>query len=200
MYKKFGKRLFDLILTLAFLPLALPLVLFISVLQLISGQGKVFFTQLRPGLHGKPFVIYKFATMTNHTDHIGQLLPDRVRITKLGKWLRALSLDELPQLWNVLKGELSFVGPRPLLMEYLPLYTPEQQQRHAVKPGITGWAQVNGRNATTWPDRLAQDVWYAQHLSFSLDLRILLMTIKKVLRSEGISAEGEATMKKFTGT
>jgi lipopolysaccharide/colanic/teichoic acid biosynthesis glycosyltransferase len=159
----------------------------------------VFFRQTRPGYKGMPFVVYKFRTMTEARDASGVLLPDEQRLSAFGKWLRRTSLDELPQLWNVLKGDLSFVGPRPLLMEYLPLYNPEQFRRHEVKPGITGWAQVNGRNALGWPERLALDVWYVDHRSFLLDLKILGLTLFKVCKKEGVSAEGHATMPKFTG-
>lgn len=160
----------------------------------------IIFKQKRPGLYGKPFFVYKFRTMTDEKDENGNLLPDEVRLTKTGRIIRKLSLDELPQLFNVLKGELSLVGPRPLLMEYLPLYTSEQDRRHEVKPGITGWAQVNGRNAISWEEKFALDVWYVDNQSFWLDMKILFMTVIKVFKREGISQEGQATIEKFTGT
>jgi lipopolysaccharide/colanic/teichoic acid biosynthesis glycosyltransferase len=160
----------------------------------------VLFSQVRPGLHGKPFRMYKFRTMTDARDADGNLLPDAERLTDFGKWLRASSLDELPELINVLRGEMSLVGPRPLLMEYLPLYSPEQARRHEARPGITGWAQINGRNAISWDDKFALDVWYVDHQGVWLDVRILALTVWRVLRREGISAAGEATMPKFTGS
>ena len=159
----------------------------------------VFFRQQRPGLHGQPFQMVKFRTMTDARGPDGALLPDAERLTPFGRFLRSASLDELPELWNVLRGDMSLVGPRPLLMEYLPLYTPEQARRHAVRPGITGWAQVNGRNALSWEEKFALDVWYVDHQSLALDIRILWLTARKVLAREGISAAGEATMGKFTG-
>lgn len=160
----------------------------------------ILFKQLRSGLHGRPFYLYKFRTMTDARNAGGQLLPDEQRLTRLGRWLRATSLDELPELWNVLKGDMSLVGPRPLLMEYLERYTPEQARRHEVKPGITGWAQVNGRNALSWEEKFRLDVWYVDNWSLWLDLKILFMTVLKVLRREGISAEGYATMPEFMGS
>lgn len=160
----------------------------------------IFFKQLRPGLGAKPFYIYKFRTMSNEKNSQGHLLPDAQRLTILGRFLRASSLDELPSLFNVLKGDLSIVGPRPLLMEYVPLYSAEQARRHEVKPGITGWAQVNGRNAISWEEKFKLDIWYVDNQSFWLDIKIILLTIKKVLLRDGISAEGEATMPKFTGS
>ena len=160
----------------------------------------VFFTQVRPGLHGKPFKMLKFRTMTSECDTDRQLLPDAVRLTAFGRFLRVSSLDELPELWNVLKGDMSLVGPRPLLMEYLPLYSPEQARRHEVRPGITGWAQVNGRNAISWEDKFKLDVWYVDHRNLWLDIKILWLTVKKVLVRDGISAQGEATMPRFTGS
>ncbi len=162
------------------------------------GLGKpVLFRQLRPGLHGKPFMLLKFRTMTDGRDAAGALLPDDQRMTSLGRLLRRTSLDELPELINVLKGDMSMVGPRPLLMEYLPHYTPEQARRHEVRPGLTGWAAIHGRNATTWPERLAQDVWYVDHRTMALDCRILLRTVAKVVTQEGISPEGQVTMSRF---
>lgn len=171
-----------------------------ALLVKIKLGSPIIFKQKRPGLYGKPFYVYKFRTMTDEKDENGKLLPDEVRLTKTGKIIRKLSLDELPQLFNVLKGELSLVGPRPLLMEYLPLYTTEQARRHEVKPGITGWAQVNGRNAISWEEKFALDVWYVDNQSFWLDMKILFMTVIKVFKREGISQEGQATIEKFTGT
>jgi lipopolysaccharide/colanic/teichoic acid biosynthesis glycosyltransferase len=159
----------------------------------------VLFRQTRPGLHGKPFEMIKFRTMRDGFDADGHLLPDEERLTKLGRFLRSSSLDELPELWNVLKGEMSLVGPRPLLMEYLPLYSPDQARRHRLRPGVTGWAQVNGRNAISWDEKFALDVWYVGNRSLWLDLKIMWLTIRKVLQRDGISAAGEATMSKFTG-
>jgi lipopolysaccharide/colanic/teichoic acid biosynthesis glycosyltransferase len=176
------------------------------VLAAITGAELCFhgwppiFKQRRPGQHGRIFAIYKFRTMTNERDAEGELLPDQRRLTRFGKWLRATSLDELPELFNVLKGEMSLVGPRPLLVKYLELYSPRQARRHEVKPGITGWAQVNGRNESAWEDKLERDVWYVDNWSLGLDLRILARTALIVLRREGISAVGEATMPEFRGT
>ena len=188
--------------TTAFLALLLlsPLLLILMVLVRLKLGSPIFFTQVRPGLHGKPFKMIKFRTMTDARDADGNLLPDNIRLTAFGRFLRSTSLDELPELWNVLKGDMSLVGPRPLLMEYLPLYTPEQARRHQARPGITGWAQINGRNAISWEAKFKLDVWYVDNQSFWLDLKILAQTIKKVFVREGISAEGEATMPKFTGT
>ena len=160
----------------------------------------VLFRQLRPGLHAKPFLMVKFRTMRDAVDRHGNVLPDSVRLTSLGKFLRATSLDELPELWNVLKGDMSLVGPRPLLMEYLPLYSVEQARRHDVRPGVTGWAQVNGRNALTWDEKFALDLWYVDNHTFLRDLSIIWLTIRRVIKREGISAVGEATMPKFTGS
>jgi len=166
---------------------------------LLTMGRPVLFRQQRPGLRGKPFTLYKFRTMRDARTASGELLPDDLRLTTFGKWLRSTSLDELPELFNVLKGEMSLVGPRPLLMEYLPRYSPEQARRHEVKPGITGWAQVNGRNALTWEEKFRMDVWYVDHWNLWLDMKIVLLTIWKVLKREGISAEGSATMPVFTG-
>ncbi len=184
---------------MSLLLLAVPLVLLAWQVRRKLGSP-VLFTQVRPGLHGKPFRMVKFRTMTDERGPDGALLPDAQRLTPFGRFLRASSLDELPELWNVLRGEMSLVGPRPLLMEYLPLYTPEQARRHAVRPGITGWAQVNGRNAISWTDKFALDVWYVDHRSLWLDVQILWRTVRKVLVRDGISAAGEATMSKFTGS
>ena len=193
------KRLFDI--TAAFaalLLLALPLALLTWQVRRKLGSP-AFFRQVRPGLRGKPFEMVKFRTMTDARGADGALLPDADRLTPFGRFLRASSLDELPELWNVLKGEMSLVGPRPLLMEYLPLYSPQQARRHEVRPGITGWAQVNGRNALGWDEKFKLDVWYVDHRSLWLDIKILWLTVKKVLVREGISAAGEATMPRFTG-
>lgn len=194
------KRLFDLVLsTLGLIALALPLLVLMWLVRRKLGTP-VFFRQVRPGLHGQPFEMVKFRTMTSERGSDGQLLPDAARLTAFGRFLRATSLDELPELWNVLKGDMSLVGPRPLLMEYLPLYTPETARRHTVRPGITGWAQVNGRNAISWEDKFQLDIWYVDHHSLWLDIKILWLTVKKVLVRDGISAEGEATMPRFTGS
>ena len=194
------RRFFDLSVTLlALLLLALPLLLLALLVRAKLGSP-VFFRQTRPGLHGKPFEMVKFRTMTDARDAQGELLPDSERLPPFGRFLRSSSLDELPELWNVLKGEMSLVGPRPLLMEYLPLYTPQQYRRHEVRPGVTGWAQVNGRNAISWEEKFALDVWYVENQSFWLDVKILFLTVKKVLVKDGISASGEATMTKFTGS
>ena len=193
------KRLFDI--TAAFaalLLLALPLALLTWQVRRKLGSP-AFFRQVRPGMHGQPFEMVKFRTMTDARGPDGALLPDADRLTPFGRFLRASSLDELPELWNVLKGDMSLVGPRPLLMEYLPLYSPEQARRHEVRPGITGWAQVNGRNAISWEDKFKLDVWYVDHCSLWLDIKILWLTVKKVLVREGISAAGEATMPAFKG-
>ncbi len=193
------KRLFDLLASaLGLLILAVPLALLAWQVRRKLGSP-VLFTQVRPGLHGKPFRMVKFRTMTDARDASGALLPDAHRLTSFGRFLRASSLDELPELWNVLRGEMSLVGPRPLLMEYLPLYSPEQARRHEVRPGITGWAQVNGRNAISWADKFALDVWYVDHRSLWLDVRILWLTVRKVVVRDGISAAGEATMPRFEG-
>ncbi|EED65432.1 sugar transferase [Comamonas testosteroni] len=193
------KRLFDFAFALlGLIALALPLLILIVLVRRKLGSP-VFFRQVRPGLDGKPFEMVKFRTMTDERSPDGQLQPDAVRLTAFGRFLRSTSLDELPELWNVLKGDMSLVGPRPLLMEYLPLYSPEQARRHEVRPGVTGWAQVNGRNAISWEDKFELDVWYVDHQSLWLDIKILWLTVKKVLVRDGISAAGEATMSKFTG-
>ena len=193
------KRAFDFLLSaLGLLALALPLLVLVSLVRRKLGSP-VFFRQVRPGLNGEPFEMVKFRTMTNERGADGQLLPDAMRLTPFGRFLRATSLDELPELWNVLNGDMSLVGPRPLLMEYLSLYTPEQARRHVVRPGITGWAQVNGRNAISWVEKLNLDVWYVDHQSFWLDLKILFLTVKRVCQRHGITAIGEATMPIFRG-
>jgi lipopolysaccharide/colanic/teichoic acid biosynthesis glycosyltransferase len=194
-----SKRVFDVTLTvLALIPLT-PLILFLAIAVWIKLGFPVLFTQVRPGLHGKAFRIVKFRSMVDARDASGSLLPDADRLTPFGEFLRSTSLDELPELWNVLRGDMSLVGPRPLLMDYLPLYTPEQARRHDVPPGITGWAQVNGRNAITWEEKFALDIWYVDHWSLWLDVKILWRTVANVLNRRGISAQGEATMHRFTG-
>jgi lipopolysaccharide/colanic/teichoic acid biosynthesis glycosyltransferase len=193
------KRLFDSIFSaFALIILALPLLILTWLIRRKLGSP-VFFRQIRPGLHGQPFEMVKFRTMTDELGPDGELLPDVVRLTPFGRFLRATSLDELPELWNVLKGDMSLVGPRPLLMEYLPLYTPEQARRHEVRPGVTGWAQINGRNAISWEDKFKLDVWYVDNRCLWLDIKILWLTVKKVLVRDGISAPGDATMPKFRG-
>jgi lipopolysaccharide/colanic/teichoic acid biosynthesis glycosyltransferase len=193
------KRFFDIVLAaLALMVLALPLFMLFLVVRKKLGSP-VLFRQVRPGLNGKPFEMVKFRTMTDARGPDGELLPDADRLLPIGRWMRATSLDELPELWNVLKGDMSLVGPRPLLMEYLPLYSAQEARRHEVRPGITGWAQVNGRNAISWSDKFGFDVWYVDNRSLRLDIRILWLTVKKVLVRDGISAAGEATMPKFTG-
>jgi len=194
-----NKRLFDFSASLTALLFLSPFYLLLMLLVLTYLGAPIFFTQTRPGLRGKAFKMVKFRTMTNSRGIDGDLLLDAQRLTRFGHFLRATSLDELPELWNVIKGDMSLVGPRPLLMEYLPLYSNEQASRHNVRPGITGWAQVNGRNAISWEEKFKYDVWYVDNQSFWLDMKIIWMTIKKVIAREGISADGEATMPKFTG-
>lgn len=193
------KRLFDLAVAGTLLILCSPILLIVAVLAWRYLGSPVIFSQVRPGLGGRPFSVYKFRSMTDKRDSAGALLADDVRLTPFGRFLRGTSLDELPQLWNVLRGDISLVGPRPLLMDYLPLYTVEQARRHEVRPGITGWAQVNGRNAISWEDKFALDVWYIDHRSFWLDMKILVLTARKVLIRDGISADGVATMPRFYG-
>ena len=195
-----GKRLLDICVTILFAPAWVPLLVCTALAVRLVLGSPVFFVQIRPGLHTKPFRMVKFRTMRELRDSGGDLLPDTDRLTRFGAILRSTSLDELPELINVLRGEMSLVGPRPLLTGYLHLYTPKQARRHAVRPGITGWAQVNGRNLSTWVERLDHDVWYVEHASFALDMAILLRTIRKVLRRDGISHAGSATMPPFTGT
>ncbi len=194
-----GKRALDLLIVLPALVVLSPVIAALAALVRRKLGAPVLFKQVRPGLHGQPFTMYKFRTMTDARDDEGRLLPDAVRLTPFGKLLRSTSLDELPELWNVVKGEMSLVGPRPLLMQYLTRYSPEQARRHEVRPGVTGWAQINGRNALTWPQKFALDVWYVDHASLGLDLRILALTFLKVLRREGVSQAGEATMQEFMG-
>lgn len=196
---KLLKRLFDIVASAAGLIILSPVFLILIYLIKKNLGSPVFFTQERPGLNGKPFKMIKFRSMRDAVDAQGNPLPDSERLTPFGKKLRATSLDELPELWNVLKGEMSLVGPRPLLMHYLPLYNDFQNRRHEMKPGVTGWAQVNGRNAISWDSKFAYDVWYIDNHSFWLDMKILFLTVKKVFIKEGISADGEATMPYFTG-
>lgn len=193
------KRFLDLLVSIIILAaLVLPLA-FLGLLIRKKLGNPVLFTQIRPGLRGKPLRMIKFRTMTNECGPNGKLLPDAQRLTSFGRWLRATSLDELPELWNVLKGDMSLVGPRPLLIEYLPLYSTEQARRHELRPGITGWAQINGRNMISWEEKFALDLWYVDNQSLWLDIKILWLTVKKVLVRDGISAMGEATMPRFTG-
>jgi lipopolysaccharide/colanic/teichoic acid biosynthesis glycosyltransferase len=198
LYLRIGKRGLDLIIAVALLVIWVPAVLVLAAVVRWKLGAPVIFRQQRSGRDGQPFWMYKFRTMTNATDVAGNLLPDEERLTPFGRFLRSTSLDELPELWNVIRGEMSLVGPRPLLVEYLPLYTPEQARRHDVLPGVTGWAQVNGRNTLTWKKKFACDVWYVDHVSLWLDLAILAMTVLRVLRRDGISAAGCATMPPFT--
>ena len=200
MYVNLIKPLMDRFGALILLILFSPLILLITLMIALSMGRPVYFAQRRPGLHGKIFTIYKFRTMTDEKDSMGNLLPDSERLKGIGQVIRSLSLDELPQLLNVLKGEMSFIGPRPLLPEYLPLYTSQQARRHDVKPGITGWAQINGRNAISWEEKFRYDIEYVDNISFALDLKIFYRTFAKVFIKEGISQAGEATMEKFTGT
>ena len=191
------KRFFDFLLSLAAMLLLSPVLLLLALLVGVKLGSPVFFTQTRPGLHGQPFEMIKFRTMTNARSADGALLPDAERLTRFGRFLRSTSLDELPELWNVLKGEMSLVGPRPLLMDYLPLYSPEQARRHEVKPGITGWAQVNGRNAISWEEKFQLDVWYVDNQSIWLDIKIIWLTFRKVLFRDGISPEDQEIMPRF---
>jgi sugar transferase EpsL len=200
MYQTIGKRLLDLIISLPLLILLLPVLALLMLLVRWRLGAPLFFRQKRPGRYGRPFTIYKLRTMTDERDSRGNLLSDAERLTKFGRFLRSSSLDELPELIHVLKGEMSLIGPRPLLMHYLDLYTPEQMRRHNVKPGMTGWAQVNGRNVISWEEKFTLDVWYVDHLSFWLDCRIMGLTLWKMLRREGISYPGQATIHQFTGT
>jgi lipopolysaccharide/colanic/teichoic acid biosynthesis glycosyltransferase len=193
------KRLFDIIVSVIGLLVLSPVIFFIAFLIHRKLGSPIFFYQVRPGKNAKPFQMIKFRTMREDIDQYGRLLPDSERIVPLGGFLRNSSLDEIPELWNVLKGDMSLVGPRPLLMDYLPLYSTDQARRHNVLPGVTGWAQVNGRNTLTWEEKFEYDIWYLENQSFWLDMKIILITIKKVIAREGISANGESTMPKFTG-
>ena len=200
MYKVCFKRLLDLLFVLLVLFVSSPLLLIVSVwLFFANEKNGIFFVQERPGLKGRIFKMIKFKTMTDERDKEGNLLPDEKRLTRIGRFVRSISLDELPQLFNVLKGDMSLIGPRPLLPQYLPLYSVKQAKRHDVRPGITGWAQVNGRNAISWQRKFEYDVWYVDHLSFVLDMKILFLTIKKVFIREGINSSTSATMELFTG-
>lgn len=204
MYLRFGKRLLDIFVSFWGLLLLSPLLLLLALVLGLANGGTPFFRQIRPGKLGPDgqeqlFTLVKFKTMDDRRDTRGHLLPDAQRLTRLGRLIRKTSLDELPQLWNVLRGDMSLIGPRPLLVEYLPLYSATQRRRHEVRPGITGWAQVNGRNTVSWPDKFAYDVWYVDHLSLALDMKIVFLTLIKVFRSEGISSGTSATMEKFTG-
>lgn len=199
MYRAIGKRLVDLVLTMLAGPFACLAMGIVALLVQVKLGSPVLFRQQRPGLHGRLFTIHKFRTMTDTRDAEGNLLPDEQRLTRFGSILRSSSLDELPELFNVVKGDMSLVGPRPLLMQYLDHYTPEQMRRHEVRPGITGWAQVNGRNAITWERKFAFDTWYVDHVSFGLDLRILLLTAANTLRRKGINPPGQPAMPEFTG-
>jgi lipopolysaccharide/colanic/teichoic acid biosynthesis glycosyltransferase len=199
MYKTLFKRCVDFCIAVVACVVTFPLLCVVIVLLATANKGKVFFIQERPGLHGRLFFIVKFKTMNDETDAEGNLLSDVVRLTVVGKWVRKLSLDEIPQLLNVIRGDMSLIGPRPLLVEYLPLYSKEQSKRHTVRPGITGWAQVNGRNAIDWDTKFKLDVYYVENISIALDLKILWMTVMKVLKSEGISSGTSVTMEKFKG-
>jgi lipopolysaccharide/colanic/teichoic acid biosynthesis glycosyltransferase len=198
-YTAFGKRALDLLLAVPLLLTMAPLLLVTLALVRWHLGNPALFRQLRPGIHGRIFRLYKIRTMTDARNVDGMLLPDTERLTRLGRWIRSTSLDELPQLWNVVRGDMSLIGPRPLLPEYLPRYSTTQARRHDVRPGITGWAQINGRNQITWPERLAADAWYVDHCSWHLDLRILCRTAVNVLRRQGVAAQGHDTMPHFTG-
>ena len=200
MYRHCFKRLFDFVIVLCVLLVIWPVLLVIAVWLHFANKGAgAFFTQERPGKDGKLFKVIKFKSMTDERDESGQLLPDAERLTVVGRFIRSTSLDELPQLLNVLKGDMALIGPRPLLPQYLPLYSKEQARRHEVRPGITGWAQVHGRNAISWTEKFKLDVWYVDHVSLRVDLEVVFLTIKKVLKREGISQEGQATMEMFNG-
>jgi len=199
-YETYIKRLLDVLLSGFALIVLSPVLLVTAILVRVKLGSPVIFHQDRPGRDGKIFRLYKFRSMTDERDEAGNLLPDEVRLTKFGKLLRATSLDELPELWNILKGDMSIVGPRPLLVKYLPLYNDEQRRRHDVRPGLTGWAQVNGRNAVSWEDKFRMDCWYVDHIGFLLDAKIVVMTALKVFRREGISSATAATMEEFKGS
>lgn len=198
-YMSLSKRIFDLVAAILGVVVLSPVIVLLSLLVRVFIGTPILFHQLRPGYKGQPFSIYKFRTMTDDRDVAGNLLPDAARLTPFGRFLRSLSLDELPELYNILRGEMSVVGPRPLIMEYLPLYSPEQMRRHECYPGLTGWAQINGRNAIDWPTRFALDVWYVDHRSFWLDIKIILITIWKVIKRENVNQPGQATIEFFKG-
>jgi sugar transferase EpsL len=198
--RHFIKRLFDIISSIAGLAVTSPLLIILAILIRLKLSSPILFRQQRPGLRGKAFVIYKFKTMTDQCDSSGNLLPDEQRLPAFGRFLRSTSFDELPELFNVLKGDMSIVGPRPLMMKYLDRYSPEQARRHEVKPGITGWAQINGRNAISWEDRFKLDIWYVDNQTFWLDMKIIFKTIRNVIAKEGITQQGRATMDEFMGT
>jgi lipopolysaccharide/colanic/teichoic acid biosynthesis glycosyltransferase len=200
LYQKYIKRFFDIVLSIAAITLLSPVLIVLAILVRVKLGSPVLFRQKRPGYHGEIFGLMKFRTMTDERDENGELLPDEVRLTPFGKKLRSTSLDELPEFFNILKGEMSFVGPRPLLVQYLPLYNEEQAHRHDVLPGLTGWAQVNGRNAISWEKKFEYDVYYTRNISFLLDLKIVFMTVGRVIKRDGISSETHATMEFFTGT
>jgi sugar transferase EpsL len=198
-HMSWSKRIFDLVAAILGVVALSPVIVLLSLLVRVFIGTPILFHQLRPGYKGQPFSIYKFRTMTEDRDAAGNLLPDAARLTPFGRFLRSLSLDELPELYNILRGEMSVVGPRPLIMEYLPLYSPEQMRRHECYPGLTGWAQINGRNAIDWPTRFALDVWYVDHRSFWLDIKIILITIWKVIKRENVNQPGQATIEFFKG-
>jgi len=200
MYIRIIKQILDFFFSLVALIISLPILVFISITLFFANKGKVFFIQERPGKNEKIFKILKFKTMTDDTDNDGTLLPDEARLTKAGRFIRKYSLDELLQLFNVLMGDMSLIGPRPLLVEYLPLYNEFQRKRHNVKPGITGWAQVNGRNLLSWDDKFSYDIYYVDNISFILDLRILIKTVIKIFKREGINSQSSSTMEKFEGS
>jgi lipopolysaccharide/colanic/teichoic acid biosynthesis glycosyltransferase len=200
MYKHYIKRLMDVVISGLALICLSPLLLIVTVWLHFANKGAgAFFTQERPGLHGRIFKIYKYKTMTDEQDAQGNLLPDEARLTKVGRFVRSTSMDELPQLWNVFVGDMSLIGPRPLLVQYLPLYSPEQVRRHEVRPGITGWAQCHGRNAISWTEKFKLDVWYVDHLSWATDWKVIWTTVNKVIHRADISQAGNATMEPFTG-
>ena len=200
LYEAYVKRLLDLVLSAVALLLLSPVILVVAILVRCNLGAPVIFCQERPGKDEEIFKLYKFRSMTDACDAYGELLPDELRLTRFGRFLRSTSLDELPELWNIFKGDMSIVGPRPLLVKYLPLYNEEQRHRHDVTPGLTGWAQVHGRNLCSWEEKFDYDIWYVDHVSFMLDLQIIFLTVKAVLKREGISSEDSATMEEFTGT
>lgn len=198
-YEKYVKRPQDFLCALAAILILSPVLLAVAVCVRIKLGSPVLFKQQRPGLHEKIFQLYKFRTMTDARDENGELLPDEIRLTPFGKWLRSTSLDELPELWNILRGDMAVIGPRPLLVKYLPLYSEKQHRRHEIRPGLTGYAQSHGRNTVSWEERFEMDVWYVDHISFVTDIRVLVDTIKTVIKREGVSSEASATMEEFKG-